>query len=408
MTIESDQTFEFGPFVLDPVAQTLVRDGRDIPLPPKAVAVLSVLVRNAGRTVKKDEIIQEVWPDVFVEEQNVPLNIYLARRALEDDADNPTYIATAARRGYRFVAPVIKKARVTALPPVTEEAPSTVDVEVSATTLTQTTRDVNLTVAFRGSTFSLRSIRSVLSEDGWFLVTSCTLYALLHALSLFVEVAYQFNSFAASAVRVAPFVFLWIWATSMIGLIACRILTSIERAYSLALPVCLFLTSAVILYFSMGSILPNVPITKALFHTYPAHGAYLKSISHYFPLAVIFLVIPYHFIIAARTQIRLGSGLQIRKLLTGERVGTPPEGTVFLRLKWLGVMLTIAAIGSIAATAHLVDNLIPTEYTNMFTQLVQWRLILYFSLGLICLLWYSRSLNAIKIALLTDIVRSQP
>src|SRR5947208_13337168 len=106
MSIESDQRFAFGPFVLDPLAQTLVRDGRDISLAPKAFAVLLILVRNAGRTVKKDEIIQEVWPDVFVEEQNVSLNIYSLRKAVGDDADNPTYIATVARRGYRFVAPV--------------------------------------------------------------------------------------------------------------------------------------------------------------------------------------------------------------------------------------------------------------------------------------------------------------
>jgi hypothetical protein len=120
--------------------------------------------------------------------------------------------------------------------------------------------------------------------------------------------------------------------------------------------------------------------------------------SHFFSLAVIFLVVPYHFVVAARSQIRSGSASQIRKLLTSERFGTAPEGTVFLRLKWLTLMLTIAAVASIVATAHLMDNLVPAEYTSMFTQLIQWRLVLYFSLGVICLLWYSRSLNAIKIA----------
>jgi hypothetical protein len=84
--------------------------------------------------------------------------------------------------------------------------------------------------------------------------------------------------------------------------------------------------------------------------------------------------------------------------LTDERRGTAPEGTIFLRVKWLGLMLTIAAIASIAATAHLMDNLVSTEYTSLFTQLIQWRLVVYFSLGVICLVWYSRSLNAIKIA----------
>jgi len=399
MNIEDDHVFEFGPFVLDPFAQALARDGRDIPLAPKAFAVLLVLVRNAGRLVTKDEFIQEVWPDVFVEEQNVSLNIHLARKAVGDDKDNPTYIATVARRGYRFVAPVIKKDRAASWANAGGVAFET-HLEVPAITATAITDDATSygAAALPRGTISLRFLRSALAEDGWFLLTSCTLYALLYAIALFVEVAYQFNSYASSAVRVAPFVFLWIWTTSLAGLLVCKLLTSTGRIYSLPLAISLFVLSGVVLYVSMGWILPNVPITKALFHTYSAHGAYLKSISHFFSLAVIFLVVPYHFVVAARTQILLGSASQIRKLLTGERFGTAPQGTVFLRLKWLGVMLTIAAVASIAATAHLMDNLVSTEYTSMFTQLLQWRLVLYFSLGVICLLWYSRSLNAIKIA----------
>jgi len=393
MSIEREQIFEFGPFVLDPLAQTLVRDGRDVPLPPKAFAVLLMLLRNAGRIVKREEIFREVWPDVFVEDQNVCLNIHLARKALGDDADNPTYIATVARRGYRFAAPVTHRNRV-----APEKVASVTELHATITTPTSGDGNSSGADAFPQSMISLRLLRSALAEDGWFLLTSCTLYAVLHALALFVEVAFQFNSYAASVIRAAPLVFAWVWITSFAGLIACRVLTSTGRAYSLPLSITVFVASEVVLYLSTGSILPNAPITQSVHHAYPAHGAYFKSICYFFPLAVIFLVMPYHFVIAARTQIRLGSAGQIRKLLTGERLGTAPEGTVFLRLAWLGVMLTVAAVASVVATAYLVDNLIQTEYTSMFTQLVQWRLLLYFSLGAICLMWYSRSLNAIKVA----------
>ena len=74
--MENDQIFEFGPFVLDPMAQTLVTDGREIALAPKAFAVLLLLVRHAGDVVNKDQLFREVWPDVTVEDQNVPLNIH--------------------------------------------------------------------------------------------------------------------------------------------------------------------------------------------------------------------------------------------------------------------------------------------------------------------------------------------
>jgi|ERR1043166_1001197 DNA-binding winged helix-turn-helix (wHTH) protein len=384
MSIESDQVFEFGPFVLDPVAQTLVRDGQELPLAPKAFAVLLLLVGSGGRVVKKDEIIREVWPDVIVEEQNVSLNIHAARKAVGDEADNPTYIATVARRGYRFIAPVITRDRV---------AP-----EVPAVTATGTDENSSPADAHAQRTTSVNWLRSTMAEDGWFLLTSCTLYALLYAIALFVEVAYQFDSHAASAMKGAPLVFLWIWITSLAGLIVCRKLTSTGRRYSLALSISLFVASGVILYGSIGLIVPNVQITKALFYTYPAYGAYLKSMSHFFSLAVIFLLVPYQFVIAARKQIQSGRTHEIRRLLTGRGFGTAPEGTVFLKVTWLWVILTIAAIASIIATAHLMDNLVPNEYTSMFTQLIMWRMVLYFSLGVTCLLWYTRSLNSIKIA----------
>src|SRR5436190_20817782 len=172
MSIENEQIFEFGPFVLDPLAHTLVKDGRDIPLPPKAFAVLLVLVRNAGHIVEREEIFREVWPDVFVEDQNVCLNIHLARKALGDDADNPTYIATVARRGYRFAAPVINRNRV-----APERVPSVAELEVPATMTIPTSGDGNSSGAdaFRRGTISLRLLRSAFGEDGWFLLTSCTL-----------------------------------------------------------------------------------------------------------------------------------------------------------------------------------------------------------------------------------------
>jgi DNA-binding winged helix-turn-helix (wHTH) protein len=383
MSTESDRIFEFGPFVLDPLEQTLAGHGREIALAPKAFAVLSVLVKNAGRVVTKEEVIREVWPDVIVEDGNLTLNIHAVRKALGDNTEHPTYITTVARRGYRFIAPVTKTTRIAVLP-ATKRLPVVPDPSAYA--------------MIRIPPAPKSSLRSALAEDGWFLLTSCTLYALLYAIALFVEVAYQFNSYAASAGRVAPLVFLWVWITSMAGLIACRALTLTGRPYSLALSVSLFVAAGVILYVSMGSILPHVPITRALFQTYPAHSAYFKSIIHFFPLVVIFLVVPYHFVVATRTQLRSGRAAQIRELLTGQKLGTAPAGTVFLQVKWLGVILTIAAAASIYATAHLMDNLVSTEYTSIFTQLIQWRLVLYFALGVICLLWYARSLNAIKIA----------
>jgi DNA-binding winged helix-turn-helix (wHTH) protein len=65
-----------------------------------------VLVANAGQLVERDVLLQEVWPDTFVEESNLTQNIFTLRRALGDERAGPRYIETVSRRGYRFVATV--------------------------------------------------------------------------------------------------------------------------------------------------------------------------------------------------------------------------------------------------------------------------------------------------------------
>lgn len=106
MRKQTKQSYEFGPFRLDVDERLLMRDGRMTPLPPKVFDTLLVLVENSGRVVSKDELMQSLWPDTFVEESNLTQNISQLRRALGDGAAGPQYIETIPKRGYRFVANV--------------------------------------------------------------------------------------------------------------------------------------------------------------------------------------------------------------------------------------------------------------------------------------------------------------
>lgn len=96
---------EFGGFRFDPEQRLLMREARCLELSPKALEVLGVLLRNAGRIVSKDHLLEMVWPDTAVEEGNLAVHIFALRRALRDSADTK-YIETIPRRGYRFVAPI--------------------------------------------------------------------------------------------------------------------------------------------------------------------------------------------------------------------------------------------------------------------------------------------------------------
>jgi len=98
--------FEFGEFHLDAREKVLLRDGKPLPITPKAFQLLFILVENHGHLVEKDELMKSVWADSFVEEGNITFTIGLLRKLLGDDTKNPRFIETVPRRGYRFITDV--------------------------------------------------------------------------------------------------------------------------------------------------------------------------------------------------------------------------------------------------------------------------------------------------------------
>lgn len=98
---ETNGFYEFGPYRLDRTMRVLLRDGSVIPLTPKIIDTLLVLVERAGQPLSKEELLRSIWPDTFVEESNLAQNISLLRKAL-----GHSYIETLPKRGYRFAADV--------------------------------------------------------------------------------------------------------------------------------------------------------------------------------------------------------------------------------------------------------------------------------------------------------------
>ncbi|MBZ5622106.1 MAG: winged helix-turn-helix domain-containing protein [Acidobacteriia bacterium] len=105
--LENKRLFDFGPYRLDAQARVLFRDRTIVPLTPKVLDTLVVLVEHRGAIVSKEDLIKAVWPDSFVEESNLSQNVSVLRKALGHDPDNLTYIETLSKRGYRFTAEVL-------------------------------------------------------------------------------------------------------------------------------------------------------------------------------------------------------------------------------------------------------------------------------------------------------------
>lgn len=101
---DSREALTFGEFRLDPVSGQLYRGATPVPLAPKAFALLHCLARSPGRLISKNELLDTLWPGVYVTDAVLKTAIRELRRALDDDSHSPRFIQTAHRRGYRFIA----------------------------------------------------------------------------------------------------------------------------------------------------------------------------------------------------------------------------------------------------------------------------------------------------------------
>ncbi len=98
--------YEFGAFTLFPPEKRLLCDGKAVALAPKVFDTLVLLVENQGRLIQKEELLQALWPDSFVEEVALAHNVSQLRKALRDTTEQPRFIETVPKRGYRFIAAV--------------------------------------------------------------------------------------------------------------------------------------------------------------------------------------------------------------------------------------------------------------------------------------------------------------
>lgn len=104
-------SFQFGPFSLDPSARSLQKGGADVAVGSRAFDILVALVEASGKVLGHRELMAIAWPGLVVEEANVRIQVAQLRKALGERKDGTRYIASVARRGYCFVAEVVRAVR---------------------------------------------------------------------------------------------------------------------------------------------------------------------------------------------------------------------------------------------------------------------------------------------------------
>ena len=403
--------YEFDSIRVSSLRPHIFHGEESVPLTPTAFALLLVFVQNPGLTLSKTELIKRVWADNIVTENNFNVTLNAVRRALRESGRHPRYIFKVTS-GYRFIADVreikaeaAESSRIE-IPPEAMSAPAPSDVQsvqsASPTTVAEVDRSgaLQLEDPLQGHQPPLKTNLAVPDRMVGFpwthLWVSSSLYAALYTCALFLEVSYRWETFATLAAKLALPVFFLIFATSITALVLDWKWTMTGKSGGLMVTVLVFVVAVFLLYVTLGLFLPDYPITEARFQTRSAHAAYLKDLSYFLPLGIVFIVLPFHFVASVRKQLEAGHHHSVLALLNETPEAVAPSGAIYVRAWWLSLLLCAAAVISLLFTNHLLDNLQPGAHKNLFTQLVMWRLLLYFALGLECLLWYYRYLNEIK------------
>ncbi|HEX4168225.1 MAG TPA: winged helix-turn-helix domain-containing protein [Bryobacteraceae bacterium] len=168
--------FQFGPFHLDATDQLLLRDGKPLPLTPKAFETLAYLVENPVRLVTREELIKAIWPNSFVEDGSLSVNISLVRRTLGEIRDGEPYIETVPRKGYRFRSEVKK---------LNFEVPPQVDDLSFRAVGDGRIASASTTLPDRGTDYSLRPV--TMAQPGRLILLGLMAVALLVAFFLWMS-----------------------------------------------------------------------------------------------------------------------------------------------------------------------------------------------------------------------------
>src|SRR5215468_3748727 len=108
MTGQNSSIFHFDDVRVEPSNFQVFKDGKPVPLEPKAFSLLIFLIENPGRLIGKDEILEKIWSGVFVTENALAREIAKLRKSLGDDPKTARYIQTVHTHGYRFITEVKK------------------------------------------------------------------------------------------------------------------------------------------------------------------------------------------------------------------------------------------------------------------------------------------------------------
>lgn len=222
------------------------------------------------------------------------------------------------------------------------------------------------------------------------------LYGLLHAASVWTELAYSYGQFAILGWLSSAAVFAWVALATCatLSLTTKWILSGNHRVLSKAS--LLVLGSLAIMTMLMWLLLPQTPTIEANFATRSAAAGFFKNEVLYFVPLLLFILPTFHAVVSLQVQLRAGRFGAVLDVLTDCREGVAPRGVWLVPTWFLVAILLVGAFLGYAGTNHLLDNLKPSPYSNTFTAALYIRVSLWFVVAMLCFAWYQRSIQELR------------
>jgi hypothetical protein len=410
-----------------------------VPMRPQAFHLLVHLVRNRDRAVTKEEL----WDNLpkrsrnpkrsgnrgrasgrTEDEQVFEVNLVdqaLAdlRRAFGGPEASAAYIISPGTGTLRFIGSLVKDCKpdlsqqrevgspelaappdtmspkldgVTAGPAIFERDPTPADSVSDESQPITTVRFAAVVIAF----VFLCALAVTRTTDGpaWFLLATTILYAALYIVSVLLETSYRTSGHSGASVRLL-LIFCLMLGTSLAALVLDIQFIRTGKPDGLWIALLLFLIAAVAQWLIVRTMLPSASIVPANFQSLTAQAAHLKNTSYFLSIVVFFWIPPVHCVFTLERELRMGRTHVVQRVLADSSLFSG-VGVIYPKPAWLWVILLATVPAALKMGARLVDNLQSSVFLNRYLNLFYARALLYYTLSILCLLWYTQSIAQIS------------
>lgn len=228
-----------------------------------------------------------------------------------------------------------------------------------------------------------------------FVIVSCVAYALLHGLSVVMEISREFGQYANIAIIGSILIAFWTMLTSFTGLLVLWRRT--VQGKPLAVLACLSIFS-IATGLLMAALFVGLPVLGIgpIFPEFVAPGGCVRNYATFLGLGSLYFVIPYHFILTVQRELQMGRHSLVLSLLAHERGSIPPRGTLYLRVWWMMGILTPLGFLIWQNTEWYIRSLQWWPYKELFISLLLAHWFSFLTLGTLWMIWYQYKLNEVK------------